>query len=135
MANHSENRGHRPKIEIDFKMLKNLCSLQCTEQEIALWFGCGIGTIASRIKEETGLSFHEFFESNRVGGLISLRRNLFRLAQVHPQMAIFLAKNWLKMKDTQEIKVRDDSIIENYSDEQLSAILDERGCRRATKTD
>ena len=103
MANHTNNRGHRKKIEIDFKELERLCSIQCSEQEMAQWFHCSIDTITSRIREKYGVSFPEYFEKHRVGGLISLRRNMFKLAGTHPSMAIFLAKNWLGMADKTEI--------------------------------
>lgn len=103
MANNSKNRGHRPKIEIDYKDLEKLCHIQCTEQEIADWFHCSVDTIERRIKEEFGISFAEYFREHRVGGKIALRRNIFKLAEKHPTMAIFLAKNWLGMKDAHEI--------------------------------
>ena len=81
MANHTNNRGHRRKINIDFKELERLCYMQCTETEIADWFHCGISTIVLRIREQFGISFQEYFEKHRVGGLISLRRNMFKLSE------------------------------------------------------
>lgn len=93
----------RRKILIDFKELERLCHIQCTEQEIADWFHCSVDTIERRIKENTDGTFAEYFGKHRVGGKIALRRNLFKLAEKHPSMAIFLAKNWLGMKDTQEL--------------------------------
>ena len=104
MANHSNNRGHRRKIEIDFKELERLCYMQCSEQEVAQWFHCSIDTIASRVREKFDISFPEYFERHRVGGLICLRRNMFKMSEKSPQMAIFLAKNWLGMSDKQEIE-------------------------------
>jgi len=103
MANHTNNRGHRRKVEIDFKELERLCYMQCSEQEIAQWFHCGISTILLRVKEQFGISFQEYFERHRVGGLISLRRNMFKMSEKSPQMAIFMAKNWLGMVDKQEV--------------------------------
>lgn len=104
MANYTNNRGHRKKVNIDFKELERLCYMQCSEQEIAQWFHCGISTIVSRIREQFGISFQEYFERNHVGGLISLRHNMLKLSEKHPAMAIFLAKNWLGMKDSHEIE-------------------------------
>jgi len=134
MANHTNSRGHRKKIEIDFKELERLCFLQCSEREIAEWFHCGISTIVTRVREQFGISFQEYFEKHRVGGLISLRRNMFKMSEKSPQMAIFLAKNWLDMSDKQEIEhsgniSRD---LEEYSNEELLAII-ESG-RRTPKT-
>jgi len=93
----------RPKIEVNIKELIKLCAMQCTEQEIADWFHCSVDTIDRRIKEESNETFAVFFAKHRVEGKIALRRNMFNLAAKHPSMAIFMAKNWLGMKETQEI--------------------------------
>lgn len=103
MARPNKINGGRPKIAIDFKEMEKLCRIQCTEQEIADWFHCSVDTIERRCREETGGTFAEYFTKYRVTGKIALRRNLFRLSEKHPSMAIFLAKNWLSMKETQEI--------------------------------
>jgi len=103
MANHTNNRGHRKRIEIDYKELESLCYMQCSEQEIAQWFHCSIDTVALRIREKFGISFPEYFGRHRIGGLISLRRNMFKMSEKSPQMAIFMAKNWLGMVDKQEV--------------------------------
>lgn len=103
MANHTNHRGHRKKIEIDYRELEKLCHIQCSEQEIADWFHCSVDTIERRVREKFGISFAEYFEKHRVAGKIALRRTLFKLAERHPSMAIFLAKNWLGMVDKTEI--------------------------------
>ena len=135
MANHSNNRGHRQKINIDFKELERLCYMQCTEQEIADWFHCGISTIVLRVREQFGISFQEYFEKHRVGGLISLRRNLFKLSEKNAAVAIFMAKNWLGMSDKQEIE-HSGSIgkkAEELSDEELANIIASRRSRGVTE--
>ena len=104
MANHTNNRGHRKKITIDFKELERLCYMQCSELEIAQWFHCSIDTIASRIREQFNVSFPEYFEKHRVGGLIGLRHNMLKLSEKNPSMAIFLAKNWLGMSDSHAVE-------------------------------
>ena len=96
-------RTGRPKITIDYKELEKLCGIQCTEQEIADWFHCSIDTVERRIKEQFNITFAEYFTRHRVGGKIALRRNMFKLSAQHPSMAIFMAKNWLGMRDTQDI--------------------------------
>jgi len=103
MANNTNNRGHRKKIAIDYNELDKLCHIQCSEEEIAEWFHCSVDTIERRIREKYGISFAEYFSKHRAAGKIALRRTLFKLAEKHPSMAIFLAKNWLGMKDTQEL--------------------------------
>ncbi len=103
MARPNKINGGRPKIPIDFREVEKLCRLQCTEQEIAGWFHCSVDTIERRCREETGVTFAEYFTKHRVTGKIALRRNLFRLSEKHPSMAIFLAKNWLGMSERQEL--------------------------------
>ena len=104
MAN---GNGGRPKKPIDWKEAEKLCALQCSEQEIADWFHLTVETLARRLRDEKGMSFVEFFETHRVQGKISLRRNLFRLSATNASAAIFLAKNWLGMVDKQEITGKD----------------------------
>ena len=93
------NKNGKKRIEIDFEELDKLCALQCSEQEIADWFNCSVDTIERRVKEAFGISFAEYFSKKRVGGKIALRRNLIKMSEKNPAVAIFLAKNWLGMKD------------------------------------
>ena len=103
MAKPNNTNGGRPKKPIDWKEAEKLCYFQCSEIEIADWFHVSVDTLARRLKDEKGVSFKEFFELHRVGGKIALRRNMFRMSEKHPSMAIFMAKNWLGMKDSQDI--------------------------------
>ena len=96
--------GGRPKKPIDWKEAEKLCSIQCSELEIADWFYVSVDTLSRRLKEEKNASFAEFFTLHRVKGKIALRRNLFKLSERYPQAAIFLAKNWLGMSDKQELE-------------------------------
>ena len=65
----------RKRVNIDTVELEKLCALQCTDQEIAAWFGVSTRTIEGRL---------------------SLRRSLWRLANAGNAAAnIFLAKNLL----------------------------------------
>lgn len=103
MARPNNKNGGRPKINIDWKEAERLCYLQCSEIEIADWFHVSVDTLARRLKEEKGQSFAEFFKLHRVGGKIALRRNMFKMSEKHPSMAIFLAKNWLDMTERAEL--------------------------------
>lgn len=96
-------RTGRPKIEINWKEAEKLCSLQCTQKEIADWFHISVDTLDRRLRQEQHMTFADFFQKNRVAGLISLRRNMFQMSQRSAAMAIFLGKNWLGMKDSMEI--------------------------------
>ena len=84
------------------KLLEGFCHMQCTLPEISSYFNCSVDTIERRVRETHGITFAEYFKTKRVSGLMSLRRNLFRLSEKNAAVAIFLAKNWLGMADKQE---------------------------------
>lgn len=99
----TNGNGGRPKLIIDWKQFEGFCLIQCTLAEIASFFNCSERTIERKVREHYGVSFVEYFSKKRIGGLISLRRNLFKLSERNAAVAIFLAKNWLGMADKQEI--------------------------------
>ena len=70
---------------------------------MCLWFHISHQTLERRCKKKYGETFGQVFEKKRVGGLISLRRNLFKLSEKNVAAAIFLAKNLLGMADRTEI--------------------------------
>jgi hypothetical protein len=67
----------RPKKKIDLGELEKLCSLQCTDEEIAAFLGVSTRTIERRRKVER---FREIMDNAKAKGRISVRRNLFKLA-------------------------------------------------------
>ena len=89
----------RPRKEIDFEVLKKLCGIQCTAEEIATFFGVSADTIDRRLREKYKIGFAEFFKKNNSQGKISLRRNQFALAKKSAAMAIFLGKNYLGQRN------------------------------------
>lgn len=103
----------RPKIEIDKKQFEKLCSLQCTLPEMSAFLSCSEDTIERWCKREYGESFAEVFRIKRGIGNVSLRRAQFRMAESNPTMAIWLGKQYLGQRDTQEVTVNsniDDTI-------------------------
>ena len=91
----------RPRtIEINWDMFDKLCELQCTEREIAGFFGCSVDTLNSRCKEEYGQTFSELFAQKRKAGHISLRRWQWQSAEKgNTAMLIFLGKQYLGQSD------------------------------------
>jgi hypothetical protein len=89
----------RPKIKIDQKAFEGLCSIQCTRPEICEWFHITDKTLDKWCRETYNKTFSAIFKIKRTGGLISLRRSGFQLAQTNAAMCIFLHKNLLGMKD------------------------------------
>ena len=87
----------RTPVQIDPAELERLCAMQCTEEEIAAWFGVNKKTIERRRK---GATFLEAMERGKAKGRVSLRRNLWKLANAGNVAAcIFLAKNLLGYRD------------------------------------
>jgi hypothetical protein len=87
----------RPKCGINLEELEKLSAMQCTEREIAAYFGVGLRTIERRRNVQ---GFQEAMERGRAKGRLSVRRQLFKLANNGSLGAtIFLAKNVLGYKD------------------------------------
>ena len=99
----AENKGGRPKKQIDQKEFEKLCFLQCTKQEFCSWFDTTDKTLERWCKETYGMGFSEVFRIKRENGIISLRRTQFQLAEKSPAMAIFLGKNLLGQTDKVEL--------------------------------
>lgn len=97
--------GGRPRIEIDMEQFKGLCSILCTEEEIASWFKCSVDTIERWCKREFKMSFAECYKKFSVGGKISLRRYQMKMAEHNATMAIWLGKQYLGQTDKQEVSV------------------------------
>jgi hypothetical protein len=87
----------RPEAKIDVAELEKLCSMQCTDEEIAAFFNISVRTIERR---RTVASFRDVMDRAKAKGRVSVRRNLFRLAaNGNVAAAIFLSKNLLGYRD------------------------------------
>ena len=87
----------RPTVKIDPVELEKLCLMQCTDEEIAAFFGVSTRTIERRKKVQR---FRDIMDQAKAKGRVSVRRNLFRLANGgNVAAAIFLAKNLLGYRD------------------------------------
>jgi hypothetical protein len=87
----------RPEAKIDLVEMEKLYSMQCTDEEVAAFFGVSTRTIQRRRKVK---HFGEAADRAKAKGRVSIRRNLFRLAAAgNVAAAIFLAKNLLGYRD------------------------------------
>ena len=87
----------RPEVPIDLVELEKLCVMQCTDEEVAAFFGVSARTIARRRKVK---KFNATMDNARARGRVSVRRSLFRLANNgNVAAAIFLSKNLLGYRD------------------------------------
>lgn len=106
MATPKKNKGGRPAIEIKKEDFEKLCSLNCTEEEIAGWFQCSEETIRRWCKKTYKQQFCEVYKRLSAKGRISLRRTQFRIAEDgNATMAIWLGKQILGQKDHQDVSI------------------------------
>ncbi len=90
----------QPKAKIDLDELEKLCVLQCTQGEIAAYFGVTRRTIENRAQEP---EFREIMERGQQKGLISLRRKQMQAVELgNTTMLIWMGKQLLGQKDKQE---------------------------------
>lgn len=121
-----KNKGGRPKIEIDFTMVKNLCGIQCTGEEIASVLNINYDTLVARIKEKFNESFSDYYKKASAGGRASLRRTQFELAKKSPAMCIWLGKQYLGQKEPDNNFMKEVPALpefEKISDEELLRII------------
>ncbi|MBZ5601562.1 MAG: hypothetical protein LAO79_04580 [Acidobacteriia bacterium] len=87
----------RPEKKIDIDEMEKLYGLQCTDEEVAAFFGVSLRTIVRRRELKT---FQDAKDRGMAKGRLSVRRNLFRLSTAGNVAAtIFLSKNILGYKD------------------------------------
>jgi hypothetical protein len=78
--------------------LEKLCSLHCTDQEVADWFGVSTRTIESRKKRR---EFAEAMQRGRSKGRISIRRAQMKMLETgNGTMGVWLGKQMLGQRDT-----------------------------------
>ena len=129
----------RPEAKIDLVELEKLYGMQCTDEEVAAFFGISTRTIVRRRQVK---QFHEAMERAKAKGRISVRRSLFRLAAAgNIAAAIFLAKNLLGYRDVvaNEHSGPDGGAIQVAGQPDLSQLTDEelrqlRAIAEKTKT-
>ena len=119
----TKKKAGRPVIQIDQKSFEELCKMQCTELEIAGFFGCSDETLNKWCKKTYKKTFEQCFAVLRLGGRASLRRTQWKLAETNPAMAIFLGKNYLDQSDDPRKYARDETT-EDKLDKFLDVLTD-----------
>ena len=88
--------GRKP-VNIDLIELEKLCALQCTDQEIADWFGVSTRTVETRRKRP---EFAQAMQRGRAKGRISVRRAQMKLLESgNGTMGVWLGKQLLGQRD------------------------------------
>lgn len=111
--------NHRPSVrhKIDYDEVKRLCSIGCTQAEVASFLEISHDVLEQDIVAVHGVKWKEFFKEHSNKFKVSLRRLQFRSAEgdydedgnkyrIFPSipMQIWLGKQFLGQKDRQEIE-------------------------------
>ena len=98
----NQYKAGQPKKEIDWEVVKKLCIMQCTIEEIADFLDMTPDTLEAATKELWGVTPSVAFKPWRGTGRCSMRRKQWKLADTNASMAIWLGKQYLDQKDTYE---------------------------------
>jgi hypothetical protein len=91
----------RKATPIDLGELEKLCSMHCSDDEIAAWFGVSVRTIQNR---RTQARFARVMHRGEARGCINVRRAQIRLLEGgNAAMAVWLGKNLLGQRDNMQI--------------------------------
>lgn len=115
----------RREAPIDLAELEKLYGMQCTDEEVAAFFGVSKRTIQRRRRQK---HFSEVADRAKAKGRVSVRRHLFRLAAAgNVAAAIFLSKNLLGYRDvvSNEHSGPDGNPIQFATKPDLSQLTDE----------
>ena len=122
----------RPRKEINWDEFDKLCSIQCTQEEIASWFNCSVDTIERAVEREHGVKFAEYYAQNSGTGKISLRRQQWQLAlKGDKTMLIWLGKQHLGQMDRAQLDI---SKVDNqtFLEEAKRRLLGDLGTKEVT---
>ncbi len=84
----------RRAVEIDLEQLEKLAAMQCTQEDVAAWFGVSQPTISKKLRQR---KYREVWERGLGRGRISLRRRQW--AKDSDTMLIWLGKQHLGQRD------------------------------------
>ena len=98
-----KNKGGRPRKQIDYRQLEELCRIQCTGEECAAVLGVDYDTLNTALKRDGHGGFSDWNKRNSGYGKASLRRLQWKSAQSgNVSMLIWLGKQYLGQSDKQE---------------------------------
>jgi SLT domain-containing protein len=87
-----KNKGGRPKVKVDTKIIENMAAIHCTNKEIAEVVGISVDTLQR--------NFPDLLQKGRANGKAKLRRLQWQKAEEgNPTMLIWLGKQLLEQKE------------------------------------
>jgi hypothetical protein len=103
MSGGTRKGAGRKAAQIDLIELEKLCTLQCSDEEIASWFSVSVRTLQNRRKQP---SFAEVMRRGKARGCINVRRAQLRLLDAgNATMAVWLGKSLLGQRDSAPIRM------------------------------
>jgi transposase-like protein len=102
-------KGGRPRFDFSDKirLVRNLASIQCTDEEIAAGIGCSQDTLARGRKRDQELD--AAIIEGRANGRMSLRRAQYQKAMDgNPAMLIWLGKQVLGQRERADLEDMDE---------------------------
>lgn len=93
----------RPRVEIKWAEMEQLCQMQCTKQEVAFWFKCSVDTILRAIKKTYGIDWKDYFAHYSEGGKIALRRSLWQKKDKSDRILLALSEQHLGFKSKVDV--------------------------------
>lgn len=102
------NKGGRPKKEVNWQQVDQMCALHCTGEEQASILGMSYEALNYKCKEAHGIGFLDYFKQKSANGRMSLRRRQYTAAMDgNTTMLVWLGKNWLGQRDVADDSARD----------------------------
>lgn len=117
----TKGRPRKQLNELGMKIVEQLASFMCTEEEIAGFLGVAVETLHNESNEKT---FSECIKKGMQKGKASLRMNQFRLSKTNATMAIWLGKQFLGQKEESDGTTFEEKSTKQH--EELKAALQER---------
>jgi hypothetical protein len=101
---HPGKAGRKP-IAIDWKLVEQLCHIQCTGPEIASVTGIDQDTFTNRCKKDNNIEFSDYIKKHAENGYASLKRRQWKTAieEGNVTMQIWLGKQYLGQSDKNDI--------------------------------
>ena len=100
-----KNVGGRPRKEIDYDLLEDLCRIHCTGEECCDILGMCYDTLNTRLKDDGHGGFSDYYKKFASEGKSSLRRLQWKNANDgNVSMQIWLGKQLLGQTDKSQIE-------------------------------
>lgn len=104
-ADKPKNKGGRPHKQIDEKVFRSLCRIQCTQEEICMILDTTDKTLDSWCKRTFKTGFSDTYKLFSADGKMSLRRAMYEKAvkDGNTAMMIWLSKQYLGMQESVQV--------------------------------